>query len=315
MRLIFFLLLLASGCKPSPRLYKQELTMMHMPLTLQLQGPLSARQEADIERAILDVFSHIHQVYNSFNPLSEISIINQSPAHTPIFISDELSLFLHRIQPIIENSHGLFDPTVASAVTLWKGAWQNKLIPSETERSAVQQSVGWAHVQLMPRFMIKDHPLTTLDLCAVAKGWAVDLLVDRLEHLGHESIYVNWGGEIVTRGSHPSGRPWQIAIVRGPTLALHNKAIATSGTYEQIWEIDGTFYTHLIHPKTSQAVEVTADSLVSATVIADSCLLADSLATALLLFKTKDEALAWIEAYYPEVKVYLMSYSEFKSPA
>ncbi|MFZ0566176.1 MAG: FAD:protein FMN transferase, partial [Chlamydiales bacterium] len=151
------------------------------------------------------------------------------------------------------------------------------------------------HVHLKGNLFIKDHDLTELDVGGIAKGYAVDLLVERLEEAGFQSIYVEWGGEIRTKGFHPSGREWRVSLMGLDTLDLSNKSIAASGSCFQKWSVDNTSYTHIIDPQTKQPIKVTEYSITRVHVISQTCLQADALATALMLFNSTDEAEKWAE--------------------
>ena len=151
----------------------------------------------------------------------------------------------------------------------------------------------------------KDHPLVALDLCGAVKGYAVDLLVEKLKKLNLKSLYVEWGGEIKTFGSHPHERAWKVAIFGlDEKLELTNLACATSGNYLQNWQEGEKTVTHIIDPFNNKPLEVTDTSIASVTVLAEDCLQADALATSLMLFPSKDEATLWAEKRRIKILVY-----------
>merc|ERR1719440_2331978 len=57
-----------------------------------------------------------------------------------------------------------------------------------------------------------------LDLCSLAKGWAIDEMCQRLTEGGFESTFVDWGGDIKATGKHPAGRNWSAAVPRPPAI-------------------------------------------------------------------------------------------------
>lgn len=234
-----------------------------------------------IQRIIDTTFNEIDQVYNNWNPTSEISRLNALPAHIRCELSPQLTSFLKRIEKIVFITEELFDPTVAPIKkSLLEGA-----ITSHSQ-------IGWDKIHLEENTFWKEEGVA-LDLGGVAKGYAVDLLLERLQEEGYSNLFVEWGGEIRVAGNHPEGRPWKIAILGGETLNLHNEAIATSGSYHQSWEINGKTYTHIIDPKKREPLS--NNSITSASVVAKSCMEADAFATALMLFSSQEEAYAWAE--------------------
>ena len=134
----------------------------------------------------------------------------------------------------------------------------------------------------------KSRPAVQSDLSALAKGYAVDRVAVLLDSGGDviEGYLVEVGGEVRTRGRNEDGRPWRVGIERpvdGPpsiqrVLELTDAALATSGDYRNFFEHEGRRYSHTIDPRTGYPVD---HGLASVSVVADSCVRADALATAL----------------------------------
>ena len=250
------------------------------------------------ETIVKKTFKQIDQIFNNWNPKSEISKLNQTPAYQRVEISNELAAFLHKVTEIVEITEGRFDPTVAPLVHMWKTHLKKREIPQKEKIDALKPAIGWDKVHLEGTTFYKDHPDTEIDLCSIAKGYTVDLLAERLG----EHSYVEWGGEIATNGSHPEGRKWRVQIVGGDVVEIEDNCIATSGTYLQKWEAEGKEYTHLVDPKTCTPL-VYGEGVTSATVIGSSCMEADAIATSLMFFSTQEEARRWAEKF--EVKAFI----------
>lgn len=241
------------------------------------------------ESIVLTTFSEINAIYNNWNPQSEISQLNRLPAGEKKRLSDSLAAFLRRIDTIVRLTEGRFDPTVAPVKeSLLKGELQ-----SETT------AVGWDNIHLDGNLFWKDHDKTAIDLGGAAKGYAVDLILERLQEAGFCHLFVGWGGEIRASGLHPQQRPWKIAIRGGGILELKDEAIATSGSYLQNWTIEETTYTHIIDPHTKKPLSATP--ITSASVLSQTCFEADALATALMVFPSKQEAYAWAKTHHLKI--------------
>ena len=136
------------------------------------------------------------------------------------------------------------------------------------------------------------------------------MIIERLSKKGYKNLYVEWGGDIGTRGNYPTGRSWQVLVNEKP-LALKGMAIATSGCQEQLWDIENHTYTHIIDPHTLEMVEVKNGHVHKVSVLAKSCALADALATACMACETLDKAYAFakkIKKEYPQVEFWITSY-------
>ncbi|MBU2662526.1 FAD:protein FMN transferase [Actinoplanes bogorensis] len=127
----------------------------------------------------------------------------------------------------------------------------------------------------------------SLDPSGYVKGWSVEVASARLAAAGSHDHYINAGGDIRMRGRHPEGGPWRVGI-RHPweadkvswVLALHDGAVATSGTYER--------GDHVINPRTGKP----ASGLRSVTVVGPDLAVADAYATAALAMG--EAGIAWL---------------------
>ncbi len=285
-RLLLLLIVLASCSQKHPTRF--EGCAMTIPYCIQLGDPV---EEEQIQQIILDTFAEMNEIYNNWNPHSEVSQLRTLSAHQQVKLSDELAGFLAFVDTIVRQTEGRFDPTVEPLHLLWKENLREGHLPNSSAVTALQPSTGWSHLHLEGITFWKDDALTSLDLCGVAKGHAVDLLVERLAEAGYTSIYVEWGGEIRTQGQHPSGRPWRVAIYGSKNIDLSDVAIATSGSYLQNWIVDGESYTHIIDPQTGSPLK--NSPITSVTVLAPTCAEADAYATALMLFPSIESAEVW----------------------
>ena len=138
--------------------------------------------------------------------------------------------------------------------------------------------------------MRKNDPFVTLDLASIAKGYGVDAISRVLEENEFENFLVEIGGEVYARGHRKDGKAWRVGINRpdrGAALddvykavALTDQAMATSGDYRIFFQVGDRFYSHILDPRTGWPE---TSGVVSATVVAANCTVADGLATALMV--------------------------------
>jgi thiamine biosynthesis lipoprotein len=130
-----------------------------------------------------------------------------------------------------------------------------------------------------------------LDLSAIAKGYGVDVVARILIHERFKNFMVEIGGEVYAQGDKTGGDYWKIGIdapnlhsLPGQNiqaiLSLKDIAVATSGDYRNYFEYEGKIFSHTIDPTTGFPV---THNLASATVIAENCMNADALATAIMV--------------------------------
>lgn len=304
-KIICLSLLLAACSKEAP---KQEMMQvkgvaMTIPYVITLAQPYA--QEEVVTQLIQEVFNLTHNVFDHYNPDSEISQINQSSSHE-IAISSEMERLLKRVEKHYLESVGRYDPSVATVAGVWKEAFEKRRMPPEEELESLRAAVGWKNLTVKEGVLHKKDLRTQIDLSGIAKGDTVDQLVAALKRSGCQNFIVDWGGEIAVCGKHPSGRAWRLFISclgdNDPKNALaivemQDEAIATSGNYLQQWELEGEMYTHIIDPRTLKPLKVRPEAIGSASVKAPSCADADAMATTLMLFDSVEEAKKWASGF------------------
>jgi thiamine biosynthesis lipoprotein len=123
-----------------------------------------------------------------------------------------------------------------------------------------------------------------LDAGGIAKGFAADEAAAALRACGIRSALIAAGGDIVTMSAPPGAAGWRVAVasIEGPNappagyLTLHDAAVSTSGDAEQFMVVEGVRYSHIIDPRTGQALS----GRTSVTVVARDGTTSDALATA-----------------------------------
>ncbi len=226
-----------------------------------------------------------------FRPESELCAFNSAAAGVPVPLSPELFAVLAAAQDVSRWSSGAFDVTVAPAVETWGfGVNRQRRVPAAEQVAAQRGKVDWRALELDPahRIASKGRQGLQVDLGGIAKGYGVDAVATALEGLGVAHYMIEVGGEVRTKGVNAASEPWQIGIEEpdaAPQRARHivplsGRAMATSGDYRIYFEEGGRRYSHEIDPTTAAPI---AHRLCSVTVVADDCMRADGLATALIV--------------------------------
>ena len=278
--------LLLAGCDSGPEIIKISGSKMgttyHVTLVADQPAP------DDLAEQIDQLLNVVDRSMSTYREDSEISTFNQISPHQQQTISNEFAQVLRVSQQVWEQTNGAFDPTVGPLVDLWGfgPVPTDDVVPDDSLIQLALESVGFGSVVLDGSILIKTKPLS-LDLSAVAKGYAVDQVADLLESLALPDYLVEIGGELRASGSNPEGQSWRVAI-ETPALmsqiqnivAVHDAAVATSGDYRNYFERDGIRYSHTIDSRTGRPI---THRLGSVTVIAKTCAEADAWATALMV--------------------------------
>jgi thiamine biosynthesis lipoprotein len=208
-------------------------------------------------------------------------------------VSDDFIQVMRVADRIYRLSGGAWDGTVNPLVDLWGfGPKQRQpRKPPEAEIKVLIQKIGFDRIRVEePNFLVKNLATVTLDLNSIAKGFAVDQISKLVAAGGFENYLVEIGGEVYAAGVRADGKNWRVGINRPQkdaafnevykAVSIANQAFATSGDYRNFFEIGGQRYSHVIDPRTGYPV---SNGVVSVSIIADNCTLADGLATAIMV--------------------------------
>ncbi len=252
------------------------------------RGGEEAPAESTLHLKIEAELQRLNQVFSTYEADSELSRLNRHPVNQPAAVSADLMAVLRLSAAVHRLSQGAFDITLAPLVNLWgfgPEGIRDELPAAEDIQRLLLHHTGFDAIALGVGTVTRRKPVT-LDLSAVAKGYAVDSIASLLEAAGIRHYLVEIGGEVKARGLNAHGEAWVIGIEKPlvasrevfRTLPLHNVALATSGDYRNFFEVDGVRYSHTLDPTTGWPVK---NGLVSVTVLHQSAAWADALATAI----------------------------------
>jgi len=238
----------------------------------------------------LDEVNRSMSTYRKDSEISRFNRLRSIDAGFPV--SDGFFQVMQTGQQIYTMSGGAWDATVHPLVNLW-GFGRKKRSgdrPGQGEISQALKTVGFDQIRIQDQELYKTHPDVTLDLGSIAKGYGVDQIAAVVRDSGFKNFLVEIGGEVFAAGLRVDGTPWRVGVNRPvkdapgnavyKVVGLTEKAMATSGDYRNFIEIDGKRYSHVIDPRTGFPV---SNAVVSASVVAGTCMLADGLATALMV--------------------------------
>lgn len=254
----------------------------------------------DLEGAIMEAFDAFDGSLSMFNPASVISAINQNRDTVVDMYFESMWAEAARVYG---ESGGAFDITVAPLVNLWGFGFTNREAVTQAKIDSILPLVGFDKVVLREGHVAKSDPRIMLDASALAKGQACDVVASLLAARGCTNYLVDIGGEVVARGKNQRGEAWRIGITKPmddpagqsqemeEVLATEDVCMATSGNYRNFYYEGGQRRSHTIDPRTGYPVQ---HQLLSATVVAASCMRADALATACMVLG-EEAGMAMIE--------------------
>lgn len=273
--------------------------------TVKWSTDASVCDEKRVAMGTSDALAEVDRQMSTWREDSELSAVRRGPG--AVRVSRDTAEVVQDALDLARATGGAYDPTVQPLMEVWGFHSRDRAptAPSEEALSAARSQVGWERVRVGQDAggPTVDAGGTALDLSSIAKGHAVDRVSAVLSRLQHADHYVEVGGEVRVHGHGPSGL-WTLGIdapvegsLPGEQLAarvrLTNGAVASSGNYRNVVEVDGRRVHHTMDPRTGQPA---VSDVASVTVIAPDCRLADGLATAVMVLGS-DAGLALLEGY------------------
>jgi thiamine biosynthesis lipoprotein len=178
---------------------------------------------------------------------------------------------------------------VEPLVELWGFGPEKKMPPDIQKIKDVLQYVGLDKIGLDEKreALIFGDPRIRIDFGGIADGYAADEVVKIFKRHNITKALINIGGDLYCMGTKADNSDWSIGIKNPENrdeilvrLKIRDKAVATSGNYENFYIYNSRRYTHIIDPQTGYTV---SNNLTSVTIIADDCVTADALATAVFV--------------------------------
>ncbi len=251
---------------------------------------------ADMEDSIRASFTAFDNSLSMFNPHSILSAINDNRDTTTNAFFETMWSEAERVYAL---SNGAFDITVAPLVKAFGFGRKSEQMSDISSRTidSIRQFVGFDKVRLENHKVIKTDPRVMIDGGAVAKGQACDMIAEMLRRQGCNNYLVDIGGEVVAHGVNAKGEPWHIGITKPnlnnegaqeelqQILAVTDVCMATSGNYRNYYYDGDVRRSHTIDPRTGYPVQ---HSVLSATIVASTCMRADALATACMVLGADD---------------------------
>ncbi len=279
--------LLASGCAEPPERVERRLFAMGtwVDLTV-IASPRTAAAALDEAEAFL----HRFQIdYYAWADDGELARLNRAlAAGREATVSPAMAALLAEAQRLSAASGRAFDPGVGALVARYgfhdAAAGEPHALPAAAVDAWLAAGESIANIEIDGHIVTSSAPVW-LDLGAIAKGEAVDRLLNLLAEHGITDALVNAGGDLRVLG-HRRGRPWRIGIqapradeILAVVTLEHGEAAFTSGDYERYVDDAGRRLHHIIDPRTGRP----ADETRAITVVAHGGVLADAAATALFV--------------------------------
>ena len=254
-----------------------------------LHGPNPTALRAAGEEALAEI-QRLDATLSAYRPESEISALNRSAGTAPVRVSPEVFRLIQHAILLSQATQGAFDVTVGPLLQAWGFVQGTGHFPDPTQLASARACVG-AHLLECDAdsFSIRlAHPQTRIDLGSIGKGYALDRAEITLREAGVCHALLHGGtSTAIAFGNPADAEAWKVAIAHpNPQIAtpaavvhLQEESLSVSAITGKGFTRDGTFYGHVIDPRTGYP----ASGATLAAVVLPSATESDALSTALLV--------------------------------
>lgn len=268
---------------------------------------LQDRLQAELQR--------INDLTSTYQPGTDVMRFNEARTTEPVPVPPEVAALVQTSLLLSARSDGAFDITFAPLFRLWGfGARGPKQQPDAESAARTRAWCGYTNLVVTAAPALQKRvPELEIVLNAVVPGYAADRVAVLLLEAGVTNFLIDVGGESLAHGVNLEGHPWRVGIERPEldeppgqdiyaVVPLRNQALATSGDYRNYFKTaDGRIASHLFDPRLGAPA---SHHVASVSVVADSCMQADALATA--LFVVGPEAAEHVLTNYPGTSAFFI---------
>ncbi|HMO46249.1 MAG TPA: FAD:protein FMN transferase [Rubrivivax sp.] len=244
-----------------------------------------------LQRDLAAAVEQVDRQMSPFKPDSDLSRLNRAAPDRWVDLPEQILQVLAHALEVSRLSGGAFDPAVGALVDAW-GFGAARDAPDAAAIQAAAQAAArpahrWLELDLGAGRVCKRAPLQ-LDLCGIAKGYAVDRMAAVLPRHGVAHALAALDGELRACGTQADGQAWSVALespqagrrAAHGVIELADLAVATSGDYRRWFELGAARVSHTMDARRAAPVN---HAVASVTVLATDCISADAWATALLV--------------------------------
>ena len=239
---------------------------------------VQGRDVAALADAARDDLDELERLWSRFRPDSEVSLLNGAGA-APVVVSPATSALIARAVEGWRITRGRFDPTVLGDVVRAGYDRSFEHLPPVTHAGVSDRQQGCAAIEVDERVnVVRLPPRVAFDPGGIGKGYAADLVVDRLIRAGADGACVNVGGDVRVAGPAPGSRSWAVGVLdpftEAPvdTVLVDDGGVATTSRTKRSWFADGEPAHHVIDPASGRPV---ASGLAAVTTVASESWVAE----------------------------------------
>ncbi len=257
-------------------------------------------------KAELNEYHKLYNIYLRYDGMNNLCVINElnNGKHNVVKVDKKIIDLLLYAEKMYTLTNGKINVAMGSVLSIWHkyrnlglSDPQNAELPPKEMLEEAMKHTDFSKVEIDKEnnTVFLSDPEMTLDVGAIAKGYAVEKIAEYLINKGVTDFLINIGGNVRTIGMGRNNEPWKVGIENPDTekqeeiphieyLKMTDMSLVTSGCYQRFYEVNGKNYHHIIDPETLMP----GDKYLSVSVLTKDSGLGDALSTSLFLMSVED---------------------------
>lgn len=295
-----------TACAPKPK-YEKYSTFIFDVFDTVVSVVSYQQSQEDFDRMVgqaksrFEQLNKLYDIYNTYDGINNIKTINDNAGIAPVKVDKEIIDLIEFSKQRYDMSGGKVNIAMGSVLKVWHDVRDEMseegdcTLPSLDllREKARHTDINSVVVDKENMTVYISDPLVRLDVGAVAKGFATEIICDELNEK-YDNYAISAGGNVKTHGSPKDGRKrWSIGVqnpmvdedynmIRGNMDTAYfntDMSLVCSGGYQRFFVKDGRRYHHIIDPVTLYPEEVYR----GVSIICEDSGMADALSTAVFI--------------------------------
>jgi thiamine biosynthesis lipoprotein len=274
----------------------------------------------------LEEYHKLYDIYNSYEGLNNLKTVNDYAGKAPVKVDRRIIDLLSYARQWHEKTGGEINVAYGAVLRIWHDYRERGMEEPETaglppveelERASEHTDINKVIIDEEASTVYLADPEMSLDVGAIAKGYAVEQVSRIAVENGFISGLISVGGNVRAIGSRSNtGKPWNIGIQNPDPgegsselyiLDITDASVVTSGIYERYYTVDGKNYHHIIDPDTLYPSE----DYKSVSIVCKDSGMADALSTAVFNMSL-EEGMEFIESMPETEAFWVLSNGEYR---
>ena len=271
--LLAAIVLLPAGCAKSAKTRYNAQFLQLFDTKSEIVAYMDSKEEfTDFSNLIynnLKVYDQLYDIYNDYPGINNMKTINDNAGKKPVKVDRKIIDLLLMAKEEDKATNGACNVALGAVLRIWHNYREAgiddpenaQLPPMADLKAAVEHTdIDKVVIDEAASTVYLEDPEMSLDVGAVAKGYATEQVARLAEQAGYRSALLSIGGNVRAIGIRDfDGRLWNVGIQNPDrdssqqslaTVLLDEQSLVTSGIYERYYTVDGKDYHHIIDPKT-----------------------------------------------------------------